>query len=170
VNGTRGSFTSDIPPYRQRESGGVKGAWSNATWEDWEQYYSNQAQQDPSRKQQQTSSVSNTNIVTVFIVLAFMGGAAQFVHAENMTAANMAFRDERHFQAVRDLEKAKEAARSHTRESRIEQFVRQRDAAVLTDDGLSALVMKPDICDSGDAIGRSDKELDMRRKWESRRK
>ena len=56
------------------------------------------------------------------------------------------------------------AARGATREQRIENFVRQRDPAVLTNRSLANMIMNPDICDSGDELGRSDKDLDMRRK------
>jgi curved DNA-binding protein CbpA len=161
-----GASVNEVHLYRKRTSNGT---WGNATWEDWEEFYSKNAKHGSGARYQKPY-VSNKDVVTFFIVLTFLGGAVQWVHAENMTASRLALRDERHFQALRDLEKAKETARSKSRESRIEDFVRQRDAAVMNNPGLLAMVTKPDICDSGDALGRSNKELDMRRKWKNRPK
>lgn len=54
-------------------------------------------------------------------------------------------------------------AKSRTRSGRIEEFVRQRDPAVLDHEGLAGVVMDPDLCASF-GVGM-DKEMDMRKKF-----
>jgi len=67
---------------------------------------------------------------------------------------------------VQEWRRLQERAREAGREKRIEEFVRHKDPAVLRNDGLRGLVMNPDLCESGDEVGRH-RELDMKRKFVS---
>jgi len=136
----------------------------NATWEDWEQYH--HRQQAGNKSPDKTGTyMSNTTFVAAMIILTLLGAVAQTHHAENTATARMALREEHHAKATRELARAKEAARNSTREARIQSFMRQREPSVLENERLTGLIINQDLCESGDAVGRSNKELDMRRKW-----
>jgi curved DNA-binding protein CbpA len=144
-----------------------KSAHGNATWEDWERWRFQQEEEREraegrERPRPEPYYMRNGQFASLLIVFSIGAGAAQTVHAENLTEAKRLVREERHWLATQEYKKSQELARKLGREQRIEEFVRQRDPAVLTQPTLKDLVMNPDICESGTPEGRS-KDLDMKR-------
>jgi curved DNA-binding protein CbpA len=145
----------------------ANGTARNATWEDWERWRWEQEDEQErkegkSRKKTEPMYLRNGQFASLLIVLSVCAGAAQAVHAENMTEAKRLVREEKHWLATQEYRKSQEIARRLGKEKRIEEFVRQRDPAVLTQPALKNLVMNPDLCESGDEMGRS-KKPDMKK-------
>jgi curved DNA-binding protein CbpA len=144
--------------------------WRNATWEDWQRYRSNQQQYQQQYQQygrsrdQREKYLSDIGFASMVLLLSLSAGAVQHMYAKTKAVSGLAFRDERHEKYNDQFLKAQEAARSTDREGRIKRFVQQRDATAVDNDQIANLITRPDLCESGDAAGRGDRD-DLRRKW-----
>jgi curved DNA-binding protein CbpA len=151
----------------QRDPEGAASAGRNATWEDWEQWRWERAHARgdaaATTPKQEPVYLSNGGFGVLVVLLAVAAVAAQVMHAETLTERQRILREENHWKAMKQLEQTKAAKKGMTREERIEEFLRQREPAVMTNKSLAKMMLEHDICDSGDEAGKS-RDLDMRRK------
>ncbi|KAF2667189.1 hypothetical protein BT63DRAFT_427588 [Microthyrium microscopicum] len=136
----------------------ANGTARNATWEDWEAWRTSR------EKPPEPQYMSNGAFVLLLASLTLGAAAAQGLHAESATHRRAIVREEKHWQANQAWVAAQTKAKMTGREKRIEEFVRTKDPGVLKSKGLMGLVMEPDLCESGDEMGRM-RELDMKRKF-----
>jgi len=162
-----GVAENPVSPFRgrmDRDPNGAATAARNATWEDWEQWREERAREKGEAMPKQAPVyMSNGSFVALLFVFTMGAAAAQTMHAETLTERRRILREENHWKSVQDIERKRAEARSSTREERIEGFLSKRDPAVLTNKNLTRMMTNPDLCLSGDDVGR-DKDLDMRPK------
>lgn len=142
-----------------------KAAMSNATWEDWEQWYAKfRGPDDPPPAPQKTLYTSNSKFISIIAILAALGGVGQATRADGESKSFIAQRDAAHLRAMGELRDGKMRSEGWSRQERIEAFLRNRDPAAWDDEGVRRMLLDPDICESGVAI--KDEKEDVRRKFE----
>jgi len=143
--------------FKSRGWNGPRGPSQNATWEDWERYY----QQD-AKGSQEPKYVSNSAFVGLILVFAAIGGIGQASRAGNAGLSFIEQTDALHNNVSKDLMRRRREATTlyGSREERLQYFLRQRDPIGygLTDPKAEAyrkLLPEPEICSSGDIKQRS---------------
>ena len=108
--------------------------WQNATWEDWERFYSWKRAQDTNSVYRERPSpiyMSNSYFVVLVAVIALMGSTANYSRAQDAGQYYVEQRDIVHDRAAKELRRVKqEATSSGSRQDRIEWFLRNREATL----------------------------------------
>lgn len=111
--------------------------WQNATWEDWERFYARRAReqgaaQGTAQEQQgQGLYMQNAYFIALVMLLALMGGSANYNRAQDAGTLFVEQRDLVHDRAAKELRKVRqEMSGIKGRDERIQWFLRQREAAM----------------------------------------
>lgn len=132
-----------------RSYGGPNGPNQNATWEDWERWYSRDAQpQDP-------IYFSNAAFVGIILTFAILGGIGQATRASSNSLSFIEQRNALHNKVSMDLTQIrKETVNCSFQEERIHRFMKSRDPVgynpeELRDENLKKLIESSDRCSQG---------------------
>jgi curved DNA-binding protein CbpA len=158
---------TDNPFARANSGGGPKGPFTshmNATWEDWERWRWEQEERARTGEGPRPRFVANSTFASGILAATLIAALIQQTHIESVTATRRSSLHERSSQAEMYIRKAKEEARARTRSGRIEEFMKQRDPAVLSHPRLSEAVTNPDLCASF-GVPQMDKKMDMSKKF-----
>jgi curved DNA-binding protein CbpA len=135
---------------------GPNGPSQNATWEDWERWYSRD-----SDGPQEPRYVSNGAFVGLIVIFAALGGIGQATRVGNFSISFIEQRDALHNDISKDLMRRRRETTDHysSREERINNFLRQRDpfghgTMDARDEGYRKLLPAPEVCSSDDIKGR----------------
>lgn len=110
--------------------------WRNATWEDWERFHAQRAREngdtDAARRVYQAPVyMRNSYFVALLVLLAMMGGSANYNRAQDAGTYFVEQRDLVHDRAAKELRKVRqEMAGMKGRDERIQFFLRQREATM----------------------------------------
>ncbi|KAI9788089.1 MAG: hypothetical protein M1816_007221 [Peltula sp. TS41687] len=129
--------------------------WSphhNATWEDWERWYSYRAGKRWGK--QQPVFAANGAFISTVVVLGVLGGVVEAMRWGNHSASYLEQRDRVNDEASQDLRRRRNEAvmRPGRRDESIQKFLRVRDHGPMLDDGYSReMLPEPEIRSGGDA-------------------
>ena len=145
--------------------------WQNATWEDWERFYARRAREqgtadgNAAREHQGPLYMQNSYFVALVILLALMGGSANYNRAQDAGTYFVEQRDLVHDRAAKDLRKVKqEMSGMKGRDERIQWFLRQREATMgqmsgtdieaWREDKARKMLPDPEVCRSEGVSGK----------------
>ncbi|OCK74749.1 hypothetical protein K432DRAFT_386624 [Lepidopterella palustris CBS 459.81] len=115
----------------------------NATWEDWERWYS----RDKSSGPQTPVYFSNAAFISLIFALAAIGGVGQATRANTFSSTALEYADKVHMEASRELMRARHATRmTMDRDERIESFLRHREAVLSGEEAYQRLLPEPERC------------------------
>jgi curved DNA-binding protein CbpA len=147
-------------PRPQYPKHGPDSPMHNATWEDWEKWYTRFESDGRGRGQgQKPVFLSNSAFISLVAILAALGGIGQATRAETTTKSVLALRDEAHERASRELARVKSKRIGFTKEERIEAFLRTRDPSGYNHEGLRKVMLDMDVCGTGDGIRNRDSDF-----------
>ena len=136
--GGRGTWYQPSPhgqpgPFSQNSNDPKDPIWQNATWEDWQRYWAWRAHKDGSaegvhRRKQAPVYFNNSYFLFLVMLLAMMGGTANYNRAQDAGTSFVEQRDVAHDRAVKELRKVRQEASSGSRQDRIDWFMRNREA------------------------------------------
>ncbi|KAI1843439.1 hypothetical protein JX265_013321 [Neoarthrinium moseri] len=106
----------------------------NATWEDWERWYGEQA---GTGRRQQTVFMSNELFVVVLCIFVVAGSMTQARRATTTTMNVVEMRDQRHEAITHDMAKRRTEQGGLSRNERVESFLRQREGWNVPDSAAS---------------------------------
>ena len=129
---------------------GPGGPSQNATWEDWEKWYSRDV-----KGEQKPQFVSNGAFVLLIAIFVAVGGLGQLTRLDNYSAKFLEQRDTLHDKMSKDLRQRRKETRYTfgSREERIHSFLRQRQDP--KEETYRKLLPNPEVCSSEDIKGRS---------------
>ena len=107
--------------------------WRNATWEDWERFYARKAREQgtgDSDKVPQPIYMQNSRFIVLVVILAGLGGSANYNRAQDAGTYYIEQRDIVHDRAAKELRKVRQEMGTSGRQERIQWFLRQREASM----------------------------------------
>ncbi|KAK7529975.1 uncharacterized protein J3D65DRAFT_164800 [Phyllosticta citribraziliensis] len=138
-----------VPDYDRPQWKPGQDPTANATWEDWERWYSRDE-----KSEQHPLFVSNGAFVAFIVMFAALGGIAQVTRAGNFGHTLVERREMVHSQTSKDLRRVKQDAITGDRGAKLQSFLRHRDAETRTDEAYRRLLPNPEVCSSEMVQGR----------------
>ena len=166
VGGNRSPSSGEPGPFSQNWSDSSNRddpIWRNATWEDWQRYYAwknGTTTEGVHRQKQAPVYFQNSYFMFLVVLLAMMGGTANYNRAQENGTSFVERKDMLHDQAAKELRRVRQEASGGSRQDRIDWFMRNREATrgidseAAREERAGRLLPNPEVCKSDEIGGK----------------